>query len=66
MASRTLFNRIALSARPFAQQSRGVKYTTQFALDRKGVKDHAHHTAGTDLIKIRQMLILDLWRKVTV
>jgi hypothetical protein len=47
MASRLLFNRIATSARPFAQQqSRSIKYTTQFALDRQAVKDHAHSTAG--------------------
>lgn len=49
MASRVLFNRISLSsARPLIQQSRSIKYTTKFALDRKAVKDHAHHTAGRD------------------
>jgi len=47
MASRVLSRRIVPVGRPFVQQSRGVKYTTQFALDRKGVKDHAHSTAGT-------------------
>jgi hypothetical protein len=44
MASRILFNRIA---RPFVQQTRSIKYTTQFAVDRRAVKEHAHHTAGT-------------------
>jgi len=53
MASRVLFKRIVPFSRPFVQQSRGVKYTTEFALERQGVKDHAHGTA-------------DLWRKVTV
>jgi len=47
MASRVLFRRIVPVSRLFVQQSRGVKYTTEFALERKGVKDHAHGTAGT-------------------
>jgi len=46
MASRILFNRIVPSFRPFVQQSRSIKYTTQFAIDRQAVKVHAHHTAG--------------------
>jgi len=53
MSSRTLSRKISLATRSLAQQSRSVKYTTKFALDRKAVKDHAHQTA-------------DLWRKVTL
>ena len=47
MASRILFNRILLTTRPFIQQTRSIKYTTQFAVDRRAVQEHAHHTAGT-------------------
>ena len=48
MASRNLFKRIIPFARPpVQQQSRSIQYTTKFAIDRKAVKDHAHHTAGT-------------------
>jgi hypothetical protein len=47
MSSRALLTRIAASARSIGQQTRGVKYTTKFALDRAAVKAHARDTAGT-------------------
>jgi hypothetical protein len=47
MASRALFSKIFARSRPLIQQSRSIKYTTKFALDREAVKEHAFHTAGS-------------------